>query len=198
MNSKAERTAQYIIETVAPIFNRQGFIGTSLSDLTEATGLTKGAIYGNFENKDSLALFAFLHQRNVLLNKIDMLLDVDGDSRVRIFNLVNFYRGYHEFCTILGGCPILNIGVDAQSNHEKLAAACRETIRDIEGKIAFVLENGLNFGEIKLPVAPLQFAKQLYTMLQGAVTMSTITKDRKYLLNTVTYLERLLEREFNG
>ena len=56
---KAERTREFIVEKTAPLFNRKGYAGTSMSDLTEATGLTKGAIYGNFENKDEVALAAF-------------------------------------------------------------------------------------------------------------------------------------------
>ena len=59
MTTKAQLTAQYIIETVAPIFNKNGYAATSLSDLTKATGLTKGAIYGNFKNKEELAIIAF-------------------------------------------------------------------------------------------------------------------------------------------
>lgn len=198
MTTKAERTSQYIIETVAPIFNRHGYVGTSLSHLTDATGLTKGAIYGNFENKESLALFAFEHLKTIVLNKIDELLAVEGDSKTRIFNLVNFYKEYDEFTQPLGGCPVLNFGIDSKDNNAKLVAASKETVREIEGKIAFVLENGVNFGEITLPVAPLQFAKQLFTFLQGAVAMSSVTDDRKYLLNTTAYLEQLVEREFNS
>lgn len=198
MTTKAERTSQYIIETVAPIFNRHGYVGTSLSHLTDATGLTKGAIYGNFENKESLALFAFEHLKTIVLNKIDELLAVEGDSKTRIFNLVNFYKEYDEFTQPMGGCPVLNFGIDSKDNNAKLVAASKETVREIEGKIAFVLENGVNFGEITLPVAPLQFAKQLFTFLQGAVAMSSVTDDRKYLLNTTAYLEQLVEREFNS
>ena len=59
--SKAERTRQFIIETTASLFNTKGYEGTSLSDLTTATGLTKGSIYGNFENKEEVALAAFDH-----------------------------------------------------------------------------------------------------------------------------------------
>src|ERR1700722_8888899 len=57
--SKAERTRQFIIEKTAPIFNKKGYAGTSLSDITAATGLTKGSIYGNFADKDEVALAAF-------------------------------------------------------------------------------------------------------------------------------------------
>lgn len=195
MSKKAERTTAYIIETVAPIFNKFGYVGTSMSDLTEATGLTKGAIYGNFENKEALALSAFEYNRNHLLGVIDEKLAVDGTALEKLFSLMAFYRQYDVFSLPLGGCPILNVGVDAQNNNTLLVAAVKETIKDIEGKIALVLENGANKGEIRLPVPPLQFAKQLFTMIQGAIAMSTMTRDRKYLINTMTYLEHLVQGE---
>ncbi len=195
MSTKAERTSAFIIETVAPVFNKHGYVGTSMSDLTEATGLTKGALYGNFENKEALALAAFEFNRKRLLEKLDEKLTIEGSALDKIFELTKFFRNYDIFTLEMGGCPILNIGVDAQHNNALLSAATNETIKTIEGKIALVLENGVNNGELKLPVTPLQFAKQLYTMLQGAVAMSTITRDRKYLMNTVAYLDQLVKKE---
>ena len=195
MTKKAERTTAYIIETVAPIFNKHGYIGTSMSDLTEATGLTKGAIYGNFENKEALALSAFEHNRNMLLRAIDNALETGDEALARVYALLNFYRQYDVFTLPMGGCPILNVGVDAQGNNKLLAAAVKETVKEIEGKIALVLENGANRNDIKLPGPPLQFAKQLFTMIQGAVAMSTMMQDRKYLVNTVAYLEFLVKQE---
>ncbi len=195
MTTKAERTSAYIIETVAPIFNRQGYVGTSMSDLTEATGLTKGALYGNFENKEALALAAFEYSSVRLLKALDERLNSNGTALQKLFVLTNFYRHYDDFTDELGGCPVLNIGVDSNHNNTVLAAAAREIVRTIEGKIALVLENGVKNNELKLPVTPLQFAKQLFTMLQGAVAMATITQDRKYLLNTVAYLDVLITKE---
>ncbi len=195
MTTKAERTSAFIIEKVAPIFNKQGYVGTSMSDLTEATGLTKGALYGNFENKESLALAAFEYHSKILLAAIDEHLNGPGNAIDTLFRLTNFYRHYDEFTAPMGGCPILNVGVDAQYNNKLLEGAAKETMRTIEGKIALVLENGVNKGELKLPVPPLQFAKQLFTMIQGAIAMATITGDRKYLLNTIAYLEVLVKKE---
>lgn len=195
MSTKAERTTAFIIETVAPLFNKHGYVGTSMSDLTDATNLTKGALYGNFENKEALALAAFEYNRSLLLNAIDEHLSIEGKAMAKIENLIEFYKKYDIFTLNMGGCPILNVGIDAQHNNKLLAAAAKETIKDIEGKIALVFENGINGGEFKLPVSPLQFSKQLFTIIQGAIAMATITKDRKYLLNTVTYLDVLIKRE---
>ena len=195
MSTKAERTTAYIIETVAPVFNKHGYVGTSMSDLTEATNLTKGALYGNFENKEALALSAFEYNRNLLLTAIDEHLSVEGKAMKKIENLIEFYKKYDIFTLTMGGCPILNVGIDAQHNNRLLAAAAKETIKEIEGKIALIFESGINNGEFKLPVTPLQFSKQLFTIIQGSIAMSTLTKDRKYLLNTVTYLDVLIKRE---
>ncbi len=198
MSTKAERTTAYIIETVAPVFNKHGYIGTSMSDLTEATGLTKGALYGNFENKEALALAAFEHNSKRLLGAVEERLGTSGTALERIFALTDFYRHYNDFNEDMGGCPVLNVGVDAKHNNAMLSAAVRETIKTIEGKIALVLENGVNTNELRLPVTPLQFAKQLFTMIQGAVSMATMTGDRKYLLNTVAYLEQLVKKELKN
>ncbi|QLG43828.1 TetR/AcrR family transcriptional regulator [Costertonia aggregata] len=195
MPTKAEKTTSYIIETVAPVFNKHGYVGTSMSDLTDATGLTKGALYGNFENKEALALSAFEFNSKILLNKLDEVLNVEGNSLTKIFALTKFYKYYDVFTIEMGGCPVLNVGVDAQNNNELLAAAVKETVKTIEGKIALVLENGVNSNEIKIPVTPLQFAKQLFTMVQGAIAMSTLTRDRKYLVNTIAYLDQLINKE---
>tara|TARA_R110000868_G_scaffold74009_6_gene214162 strand:- start:4775 stop:5371 length:597 start_codon:yes stop_codon:yes gene_type:complete len=195
MTTKAERTTAFIVETVAPIFNKLGYVGTSMSDLTEATGLTKGALYGNFENKEALALAAFQYNSIVLLKEIEEKLSSNGTALEKLFVLTNFYKHYDEFTKNMGGCPILNVSIDAKYNNKLLAAAAKETAKIIEGKIALVLENGVNKNEIKLSVTPLQFAKQLYTMIQGAVAMATITDDRKYLLNTIAYLDQLITKE---
>ena len=195
MTTKAERTTAYIIETVAPIFNKHGYVGTSMSDLTDATGLTKGAIYGNFENKEALALAAFEFNRNKLLSALDDILTGDSNTLTKLTKLTEFYRHYDEFTMDLGGCPVLNVGIDANFNNKPLTGAARETVKHIEGKIALVLEEGVSRNEIRLPVTPLQFAKQLFTMIQGAVAMATISNDRKYLINTIAYLDVLISRE---
>ena len=195
MSTKAERTTAYIVETVAPIFNKLGYVGTSMSDLTQATGLTKGALYGNFENKEALALAAFERNSKLLLALIDEKLNTQGTSLQKLFVLTDFYRHYDDFTKDLGGCPVLNVGVDAKHNNSLLSAAAKETIKNIEGKIALVIENGVNSDELRIPVTPLQFAKQLFTMIQGAVAMATITGDKKYLLNTVAYLDQLIVKE---
>src|SRR5258708_3190976 len=57
--SKGELTRREIVKKAAPLFNRKGYEGTSLSDLMQATGLQKGGIYRHFSSKQQLAGEAF-------------------------------------------------------------------------------------------------------------------------------------------
>src|SRR5210317_1286348 len=92
--SKAKKTKWYIIEKTAELFNKKGFTGTSLSDLTSATGLTKGSIYGNFENKEDVAIAAFNHNYQILIKRFAAKLSEKKNS---IDKLMVFLDTYEEF-----------------------------------------------------------------------------------------------------
>jgi len=74
--SKAEKTRQFIIEKTAPIFNKKGYAATSLADITEATGLTKGSIYGNFENKEEVVIEALRYNVSKRSGGLDEVISV--------------------------------------------------------------------------------------------------------------------------
>lgn len=56
---KGTQTRAMILARVAPLFNKQGYFGASLSDIMQQTGLEKGGIYNHFKSKEQLALEAF-------------------------------------------------------------------------------------------------------------------------------------------
>src|SRR3954453_23706787 len=53
--SKA-RTRYELLRAASRLFLRNGFVDTSLADIAEEAGLTKGAVYSNFESKEELFL----------------------------------------------------------------------------------------------------------------------------------------------
>src|ERR1700722_494245 len=93
---KAEQTRQYIIEKTAPIFNTKGNAGTSLSDMTEATGLTKGSIYGNFADKDEIALAAFDYNLQQVRALTSANMAGQNTVRDKILAYVNVYSNFQK------------------------------------------------------------------------------------------------------
>jgi AcrR family transcriptional regulator len=51
---KKAQTRERLIEAASKVFAEKGFAATSLDEVADAAGLTKGAVYSNFENKEDL------------------------------------------------------------------------------------------------------------------------------------------------
>lgn len=59
--SKGQMTRHQLIQVARRLFSEHGYHNTALSDIQQATGLTKGAFYHHFQSKQELAL-AILEQ----------------------------------------------------------------------------------------------------------------------------------------
>ncbi len=66
----SDLTKEKILNQSGILFNVQGYKATSLSDITDATGLTKGAIYRHFSSKEELENKALLHLSSVMFEKM--------------------------------------------------------------------------------------------------------------------------------
>jgi AcrR family transcriptional regulator len=53
---KRARTRAKLIEAAAEIIREKGYGGTALEDVARRAGMTRGAIYGNFKNREELFL----------------------------------------------------------------------------------------------------------------------------------------------
>lgn len=198
MLTKSELTSKYIIETVAPIFNKKGYAETSMSDITNATNLTKGAIYGNFVNKEALAIAAFHKNVNDLLKKVAIHQEQSKSPLQKIYLITDFYQNYYDFSRELGGCPILNIGVDANHQDTTLLQEVRNVIHKTQHHIAKLVSWGIEADEIKNTVDPEKFAKQLYSRIQGAIFMTYTMDDSGYLQLAMDELNAYIKSEIEN
>ena len=114
--AKGEETRQFIIEKAAPIFNTKGIAATSMSDIMEATKLSKGSMYVHFENKDVLACAAVDHNMKILSNKLQAELSQGKSAAEQLFAYIDFFSNPIN-PPLIGGCPLLNFGTEADDTN---------------------------------------------------------------------------------
>ncbi len=195
MLTKSEKTTKFIIETIAPIFNKKGYAATSMTDITNATGLTKGAIYGNFKNKEEIAIAAFNKNVNDLLKKIAAHQEQSKSPLQKLYLITDFYRNYYHYSQELGGCPILNIGVDANNQDNSLLEEVRFVINKTQNNITKMVDGGKDIGEIKQDVNASLFAKQLYSHIQGAIFMTYTMDNDNYLAVAMDEMDKIIKNQ---
>jgi len=83
---KKAQTRQRLLEAARAVFARRGFAASSLDEVAEEAGLTKGAVYSNFANKEDLVLAvlddAFDRRMNTVMNQVDLHASLEEQARL--------------------------------------------------------------------------------------------------------------------
>jgi AcrR family transcriptional regulator len=192
--NKAEKTKQHIIEIAAPIFNRKGYIGTSLSDILEKTGLTKGAIYGHFDNKDDLAVAAVVYNLKTVSAMIFSSAKLQKNACDKLTAFAGAYLNYYDEIIQNGGCPVLNAAVDSDDGNPAIRNKIRKFISMWQQTITDIVEEGIARGEIAVSAEPENFSIRFISLIEGGIMLSKTMKDKKYLETAVDQILSNIEQ----
>ncbi|RYY38821.1 MAG: TetR/AcrR family transcriptional regulator [Chitinophagaceae bacterium] len=190
--NKAEKTRQFIIEKTASIFNAKGYVGTSMTDLTEATGLTKGSIYGNFRNKDEVALAAFDYNFGNVTAYVKERILAQEHSIERLLVYPRMYRNFLKIPFLKTGCPILNTSTDADDTHPALKKRAADALRFWKQSVENQVKRGIERGEIREDAEPALVAVLLMSLIEGAVMQAKVTDRSQELGQAMDFLENYI------
>ncbi|MDC8106217.1 TetR/AcrR family transcriptional regulator [Chryseobacterium sp. PTM-20240506] len=196
--SKAEKTKQFIIETTAPLFNKKGYLSTTLSDITEATGLTKGSIYGNFENKDEVALEAYKYNSTFLSRSMSRSLGEDFPLAVdKLKAIVNFYRKSWKDVFLNGGCPLMNAATESDDTFPILKNQVTLSFQAWIKKISAAIQEGQQSGEFNEKVNADEMASLFIMLIEGGILLSKTTGNETYLNLALDRILLIIDQELN-
>lgn len=193
--SKADRTKAYIIEQVAPVFNKKGYASASLSDITAATGLTKGAIYGNFADKNDVSIEAFRHnvrQLDAELNEWLLRYDQPLDRLMAVFD---YYRHHCESIFERGGCPILNAAVEADDHLHFMQPSVRGSIKGLVQTFSRLIREGQQQRAVVAGADAEQYAYTFIALLEGGIMLAKAMDDKALLYTALERIEQIIIEE---
>lgn len=189
--SKGADTRQRIVEQAAPIFNRRGYAGASMQDVMEATGLEKGGLYRHFSSKEELAAEAF---RYALANAVKMRTEKLEGVRGAIPRLRFVIERFVETPSGLpGGCPLMNTAIDADDGNPVLRELALTGIEDWKWRLAEIVRDGIQAGEIRPETAPRRIANAVIAGLEGALMISRLEGTRQALVDARATLDTMLD-----
>lgn len=185
-------TSEFILDKVAPIFNKQGYIGTSLSDITNATGLTKGAIYCNFSNKEDLALKAFQLNISIAILPLFKLIATKEGSINKLHTITNYQRSYYNLVKDRGGCPMLRVGVDTKFVNPLLFHAAEKLSQKFINGLIDILKKGIELNEIKSDIDVNKYAQIILSLIEGSSLLAFTHNDETYITNAMDCIDNMI------
>lgn len=194
--SKAEKTKQFIIEKTATLFNTKGYNATSLSDITQATGLTKGSIYGNFENKDQVAIEVYKYNAGLLSKVMNHSLGAQYPSSTdKLHAFVAFYRKNWRSVFSNGGCPLMNAATEADDSFPALKQYVQKSFTLWTEKISAVIVQGQKNSELKTTINADEYASLFIMLIEGGILLSKTMDDEKFLNQALDKVKDMIVHE---
>jgi TetR/AcrR family transcriptional repressor of nem operon len=193
MATKGDLTRQHIIEKSMQLFSVKGYFHTSIEAIAQATGLTKGGLYGHFRNKQEIWEAVYEECVRVWKSVVFQGVRELTDPLARLDRVIeNSLKNYLGAGVFEGGCFLLNslVELSGQSpamsqrllaGFQGFANLLRQWLAEAEQQ--GMLREGLNLGEIaNFIMISLNGAAPLYAASQDpAVWQQTLAQLHCYL-----------------
>ncbi len=186
-------TRRAILHHAGGLFNLQGYKATSISDITEATGLTKGAIYRHFKNKEKLEEQSLVNLMGIMFEKLRLQIKEKQVAGDKLKAIIYFFESYVTKSPIKGGCPLLNVAIEADDNSPHLRKKAHSILEVLKDSIHTILSNGIKFGQLKRDIDKEFYATVIIASLEGAIMMSKLSKTNHDIRIIITHLEKMIE-----
>ena len=191
--TKGLKTRQRIVELAAPVFNRQGYIGASMRDLTDATGLEKGGIYNHFGSKEQLALEAYDYALSRTTDALARSQEGATDAVDRLQRMIQAFAKFARKPAIEGGCPIMNTAIESDDTHPELRDRARGSMTSWHRLVGRIVKDGTAAGELEPGTDPYALAALITGSLEGGLMLARLYGDPAFLDRIVDHLAAHVE-----
>lgn len=191
--NKAQRTRRHIIEKTAPLFNMNGFDGTSLADLCRVTGLTKGALYGNFEDKEELAAEAFKYTISKMRSYGSRSMRSQESYKQKLDALLIFFLKAVLNPPVPGGCPLLNTAVEADDHRTSMRKTVVKELEKSVNSMTKLLDRGKEAGEFRKDLDSREMAMMFFCSIEGAIMYSRVSGSAEAMAIVTKSIRSIME-----
>lgn len=187
-----DETKQKILNKSGVLFNTQGYKATSISDITSATGLTKGAIYRHFENKAVLEKETLFHLSTVMFEILRERIRCQKTAGDKLRAIFRYFESYISNPEVKGGCPLLNAAIEADDTNPVLRREALKILDILRESVIAILKNGIRYQQIRKDADTEYYATIIIASLEGAIMMSKLRGNNHDIKRVIKHLESLL------
>ena len=189
MSRNPDETKSRILTKSGVLFNTQGYQATSISDITSATGYTKGAIYRHFKSKASLEKETLFHLSQRMFEELGGRIRCASTAGDKLRAVVRYFESYVTKPVLKGGCPLMNAAIEADDTNPPLRKEALKILDILHDSLIKVLRNGIRYKQIKADTDVEYYATLIIASLEGAIMMSKLRGDNRDIKRVIRHLE---------
>ena len=176
-----------IIHEALRQFSIKGFMSTSINDILEVVGTSKGGFYNHFKSKEELFFAALSEARKIWREKNLAGLDQCDRPLDKIKKILENYRERYITDTesFPGGCVFVALAVELNDQQPHLAREINEGFRRFKAMLKRLLDQEKQNQTLKNGIDTGVVAEMIFTGLMGSCVAYTTDKSRQHVSQCV-------------
>jgi TetR/AcrR family transcriptional repressor of nem operon len=186
------RTREGLLRAAFEEIHRSGFRGADLESILRGAGVTKGAMYHHFENKEALG-YAVVDEiiGEIMREKWQVPLESAANPIDGLISIIQSTSLKPE--PISRGCPLNNISQEMSPLDEGFRKRAARIFAGWHRAIASALREGMRCGTVRKDVDPDEVATFVIAAYEGYISLAKNAQDAAPLQAGQKTLARYLE-----
>ena len=170
---QSEQTTQRLIRAATELLLQKGYAGTTIALLAREVGMTKGAIYHHFANKEAILRSVIGHVRNTWEQHVGSRIPHQGDAIAQLDALFEYQA------QLINSDPTLcllvrELMLESDAVTQEMRYEVSSIYDDFGTFICEILVSGQKAGIIRSDLSAADISKSLVTIISG-VSCSRVT-----------------------
>jgi TetR/AcrR family transcriptional regulator, transcriptional repressor for nem operon len=181
---QAKDTRTKILATALDLFHRGSFKGTSINQVVEQAGITKGALFYYFKGKNELG-YAVVDEciRQHIVEMWVEPLSTSVDPITDVSNILKKLDTLMEECPeiVECGCPLNNLAQEMSAQDEVFRERLLVLYGMWEKALEKALRAGIDAGNVRPEAEPKATAAAIVAILEGSIGLIKVNRTAEYI-----------------
>jgi TetR/AcrR family transcriptional repressor of nem operon len=192
-----------IMDAAQDLVLKQGYAATSVDQIVESAGITKGAFFYHFDSKSELAhaLVERYAARDAahLERTLDQAQRMSRDPLQRILIFVGLLlEEFRQLTEPFGGCLYASYCYEAQLFDEHTFNVVRSGVREWRVRFAGALQAAMDQYPPRLPTTAEQLSGMILSLFEGSFILSRVLSEPQFIAEQLTHYRNYLELIFDS
>ena len=185
-----------IVHESLKLFSLKGFLSTSIHDILEAAGTSKGGFYNHFSSKEDLFFQVLDEARRIWREKNLAGLDEIENPAKKMTALLNNYKDRYlkDAHNFPGGCVFITLSAELNNQRPHLSKEIEKGFIGLKRLIQRLLDQGKETGDVGKGVNTDVVTEVLFNGMLGASLSYGLNKSKDSLDQSITSLIEYFEQ----